>query len=427
MITASELTVKLTRARTQLLLNQPFFGTLCLRLKLIEGAVPTMATNGRLILYDPTFVESLQPAELEGVLAHEVMHCALAHHCRRGQRDPRLWNQAADFAINPLLVANGFTLPAGALIDPAYDNLSAEEIYARLLQDNGGSSNSPGSNSSQSPGAGSASASSQQPSQDALPQSTPDPAAEPQVECPRGHVAETVSREPGAFGEVLDATDEDGTPASPAETARQQHEWSIAANQAMQSAKLCGNSPADVERPLQESRESKQDWRAILREFVAATSPSDYRWTPPNRRFVGSGLYLPSVSRSGVGPIVIGVDTSGSIGPNELEQFAGEITAIADEVRPEATRVVYCDAAVQSVQEFAPSEPILLEPKGGGGTDFRPVFEWVEQNGVAPACLIYLTDLCCTSYPEPPDYPVLWGTDSRNTAPFGETIQISID
>ena len=67
--------------------------------------------------------------------------------------------------------------------------------------------------------------------------------------------------------------------------------------------------------------------------------------------------------------------------------------------------VIYCDAAVQSMPEFAPSEPILLEPKGGGETDFRPAFEWVEQNGIMPACLIYLTDLCCRSYSDPPGYP----------------------
>src|SRR6516225_2697955 len=152
---------KLTRARTQLLLNQPFFGTLCLRLKLMSGAVSTMATDGRRIVYDPAFVNSLQPAELEAVLAHEVLHCALAHHCRRGQRDPRLWNEAADLAINPLLIANGFSLPAGALIDPAFDNLSAEEIYARLLQKNSGSAGGEQTQSSQPQGSGSVAGSQQ--------------------------------------------------------------------------------------------------------------------------------------------------------------------------------------------------------------------------------------------------------------------------
>ena len=125
---------KLTRARTQLLLNQPFFGTLGLRLKLVPGSLPTMATDGSRIVYNSAFVGELKPAELEGVLAHEVLHCALGHHCRRGERDPELWNEAADLAINPILLGNGLTLPAGALIDPAFANLSAEEIYARLLR-----------------------------------------------------------------------------------------------------------------------------------------------------------------------------------------------------------------------------------------------------------------------------------------------------
>jgi len=128
-----------------------------------------------------------------------------------------------------------------------------------------------------------------------------------------------------------------------------------------------------------------------------------------------------------MGEIVIAVDTSGSIGKRELEQFAGEISAISEEAQPEAIHVVYCDAAVQSAQEFRPSEPVQLEPKGGGGTDFRPVFEWVGKNDIAPVCFIYLTDLCCDLYPEATEYPVLWVTDSRRKAPFGETIRISLE
>ncbi len=419
----SALARKLTRARTQLLLNQPFFGTLCLRLKLMTGAVPTMATDGRRIVYDPAFVNSLEPAELEAVLAHEVLHCALGHRCRRGERDPRLWNEAADLAINPILVGNGFTLPEGALIDPAFDNLSAEEIYARLLQQS-------------KPESGGAPEQTQQPQggvagQEVQNQSAPEAVTNTNPSTPgQETVANTAANQslhPGGFGEVWDATNEDGSPASQAENSRQQHEWTIAADQAIRSSKSCGHEPACLDRPLSESREPKQDWRSILRDFVAATRPSDYRWTPPNRRYIASGLYLPSVERSGVGTIVIGVDTSGSIGENELEQFAGEISAIADETQPEAIHVVYCDAAVQASQEFGPSEPIHLEPKGGGGTDFRPVFDWVEANHIAPVCLIYLTDLCCHAYPPIPEYPVLWVTDSRRTAPFGETMRISLD
>jgi predicted metal-dependent peptidase len=419
---------KLTRARTQLLLNQPFFGTLCLRLKLVAGAVPTMATDGQRIAYDPAFADSLPPAELEAVLAHEVLHCALGHHCRRGQRDPRLWNEAADLAINPLLVANGFSLPAGALIDHAFDNLSAEEIYARLFQNNSGSFAGEQAPSPQCQGSGGSTIAPQQ----KAPQQPSDSSAWSQLDPQQGASCETSqggtsAPRPGGFGEVLDATMEDGQPASEAEKSRQQHEWNIAADQAIRSAKACGHEPANIDRPLSESRETKQDWRTLLRDFIAARTPSDYRWSPPNRRYVASGLYLPSVDRTGLGTIVIGVDTSGSIGDEELEQFAGEISAIADEAQPEAIHVVYCDAVVQSSQQFGPSEPIHLDPKGRGGTDFRPVFEWVEENGIAPVCLIYLTDLCCHSYPPIPEYPVLWVTDSRRTAPFGETVRIGLN
>jgi predicted metal-dependent peptidase len=421
---------KLTRARTRLVLDQPFFGTLSLRLKLLPGSLPTMATDGTRIVYNPTFVDQLKPAELEGTLAHEVLHCALGHHCRRGNRDPRLWNEAADLAINPILIKNGFTLPTGALIDPALTNLSAEEIYARLLQKRGQGSTAPRQSAGQATG-GATTSKGPQGAQGSGIQDSSIPAA-----CPPGakRTPETTeatpdpaSMRPGGFGEVWDATDDQGHPASPAEKRRQEHEWNIAAEQAFRSAKTCGDEPGGVERPLAEGRQSKQDWRAILRDFIAAAAPSDYRWTPPNRRYIASGLYLPSVERRGLGEIVIAVDTSGSIGKRELEQFAAEISSVSEEVQPEAIQVVYCDAAVQAVQEFRASEPVRLEPKGGGGTDFRPAFDWVAEKDITPACLIYLTDLCCDSFPEIPDYPVLWVTESRRTAPFGDTIRLSLE
>ncbi len=422
---------KLTRARVQLLLMQPFFGTLGLRLKLIPGDLPTMATDGSRIVYNPAFVDQLKPAELEGTLAHEVLHCALGHQCRRGQRDPELWNEAADLAINPILIRNSFTLPAGALIEPAFANMSAEEIYTRLLRRKSEEASSAQHQTPQQMNGGGEMGNGPQgthgtAASDPMSDSS-DGSGPSQSETQTGQAVGPTPMRPGGFGEVWDATDEHGQTASPAEKRRQEHEWGIAAEQAVRSAKAWGHEPGGIERPLSETRQSQQDWRAILRDFVAAATPSDYRWTPPNRRYIASGLYLPSVERRGLGEIVIAVDTSGSIGKCELEQFAGEISAISEETQPDAIRVVYCDAAVQSAQEFRASEPVRLEPKGGGGTDFRPAFEWVAENDVAPVCLIYLTDLCCHSYPEAPEYPVLWVTDSRRKAPFGETVRIGLE
>ena len=293
---------KLTRARVQLVLEQAFFGTLALRLKLVPGCLPTMATDGSRTVYNPTFVAQLKPAELEGTLAHEVLHCALGHQCRRGERDPELWNQAADFAINPILLGNGFTLPAGALVDPAFSNLSAEEIYARLLQRGSGGAAAPKQEPQQT-NAGGGMANGPQQTQGGR---TPDPKSESPGQSLSNQAGPTAGASPnpesmrcGGFGEVWDATDDPGHPASAAEKRRQEHEWSIAAEQALRSAKACGYEPAGVERPLIEGRQSQQDWRAILRDFVAAIAPSDYRWTPPNRRHIASGLYLPSVERRG--------------------------------------------------------------------------------------------------------------------------------
>ncbi len=430
--TASPIERKLLRARVQLLFKQPFFATLCLRLKLIPaGFLPTMATNGKVICYNSDFVESLTPEELEGVLAHEVLHCALGHHCRRGNRKKRLWNIAADYAINPIVLKNGLALPAGALVSPDYEGLSAEQIYDRLLQDQPDGFAAPsqlpnaggGSATSNSqPQAGSASNGQQEPAPKGGANPIPGPAATEEGDDDLNEPRE------GGFGEVLDATDEDGNPAGEGESNRQAGEWVIAAQQALQASKAQGHGTIDVERALRESRESTQNWRAILRAFVAATVLSDYRWSPPNRRFVSLGLYLPSLHREGTGRIVIGVDTSGSISERELEQFAAEITAISDQAQPERIHVVYCDEAVTGDQEFGPSEPIHLEPSGGEGTDFRPVFEWVADKDVNPVCLIYLTDLECRDYPSPPpSYPVLWVTNSRRTAPFGETVKIVTD
>lgn len=442
---ADPVLAKLIKARVQLLFSHPFFASLCLRLRFIPSAVETMETDGKAIYYSEKYVESLSAAELAGVLAHEALHCALGHHCRRGKRTPERWNDACDYAVNPIILGNELTLPAGASIKREYEGLSAEEIYAKLPPESDG-----GGSQATQPQAGEGGASSQPAPQPQAQESQSksqnggsnddkkQPPSEPQTSTgdarPDGPslgaspAQSEPKRRPGGIGDVRDAVDDNGDPASEAEKNEQAQDWAIAAEQAAESAKHCGHNPLGVERLLEDSRESKKDWRAILREFVAATTPSDYRFCPPNRRHVHAGLYLPSIHREGLGPIVIGVDTSGSVGREELQQFADEIAAIAEQSQPEVIHVVFCDAAVQAVQEFSSSETITLKPKGSGGTDFRPVFEWVEENDVHPVCLIYLTDLCCSDYPDsPPEFPVLWVTDSRRVAPFGETLPILAD
>src|SRR5215203_3154320 len=124
---------KLIRARAALIMNHPFYGCLALRLKVIEAPeVETMAVDGANLYYAPAFVDALSEPELIGVYVHELKHCAYLHFARRGNRDLKQWNVATDYAINLDVISEGFRLPQGGLLDTAYVNMSAEEIYAIL-------------------------------------------------------------------------------------------------------------------------------------------------------------------------------------------------------------------------------------------------------------------------------------------------------
>lgn len=374
---------KMSAARIQLLAGHPFFAMLALKLKLQEErGIKTADVDGKTLRYNPDWIDKLELPEVVGLNAHEVMHCAVRHMLRRGSRDPQKWNLAADYEINRTLKNANFQLPDGGAISDAFKDMTAEAIYA-LLPDMPGDSGGEG----QGGGAG---------------------------------------EDPGGCGGVRDAPSQDGeNKASPAEMAEQEADWKLAVAQAAQVAKARGKLPAELEKLVEELLEAKVDWQSVLRRFISASVPTDYSWTRPNRRFVAQGLYLPSVHKEGVGKIVIGNDTSGSISDELLQQFAGEINMIVKEVRPEEVVVVHCDAMVHHVQRFQPDEDVVLEAKGRGGTDFRPVFDWVEQNGEEPRCLIYLTDMYGGFPDDPPSYPVLWASTSGvRDAPFGEVVPI---
>src|SRR5260370_32378956 len=127
--------LRIQKARTTLLLDHPFFGTLLFRLGgRPSSSIATMATDGVSLFYNPEFVDTMNAAELAGVLAHEVMHPALQHHTRRGDRDQARWNIACDYAINPMLLDASLTLPKDVLIDNRLRGMSAERIY-NLIED----------------------------------------------------------------------------------------------------------------------------------------------------------------------------------------------------------------------------------------------------------------------------------------------------
>ena len=289
---------RIQKARTALLLDHPFFGSLLFRLGgRALGSLQTMATDGVSLFYNPEFVETLNAAELAGVLAHEVMHPALQHHTRRGDRDRKRWNMACDYAINPLLLDAGLTLPKDVLIDHRFRGMSAERIYNLIDEQQG----QDGSNSEEE-------------NQD---DSSSDKEGGKQPGNPSADGEPTAPTTPGGFGQVLDAPEPEGDGDTVAEQAR---EWKIAVEQAENVAKLAGKLPAGVTHSLEQSEAAGVDWRELLRRAWSETIPSDYNWMPPNRRHIWAGLYLPGVRSEGAGEIAIAVDCSGSINPCQLGQ-----------------------------------------------------------------------------------------------------------
>jgi predicted metal-dependent peptidase len=209
---------------------------------------------------------------------------------------------------------------------------------------------------------------------------------------------------------------------SAADLARQEETWRIATAQAEATAKAMGLGAGETARAIREQVAPKVDWRDVLRRYLSAATRSDYAWSPPNRRHIARGLYLPSLRSDSLGPVVVAVDTSGSIDAATLAAFAAEITAMLDEAAPEAIHVVYCDAAVAGTETYQPGDVISLTPRGGGGTAFRPVFDWIAGSDLQPVCAVYLTDLDGDDFGPAPDYPVLWVSTGSTTAPFGEVI-----
>ena len=389
--------LRIQKARTALVLDHPFFGSLLFRLKDRPSlAVKTMATDGVSLLWNPEFVETLNAATLAGTLAHEVMHPALHHHLRRSGRDPKQWNIACDYAINPLLVDAGLKLPEGILVADRFRGMSAEQIYNLLESEEGSGDDNNGNDQSGSAGG-----------------ATNVPPGTDESRHPDAPETE------GGIGQVLDAPDAGDDALAPEEQAR---EWDVAVNQAMTVARQAGKVPAGVDRAVEGAAEAAVDWRELLRRLWSETTASNYSWLRPNRRHLWTGLYLPGVVREGVDEVAIAVDCSGSISARQLRLFEAEARSILEGQRPERVYVLYFDAAVHKVETYEAGQRIELNPVGGGGTAFEPCFEWLDERGIRPQTMVFLTDLYGSFPSSAPSYPVLWASTGRRQAPFGEVI-----
>lgn len=387
---------KLKTARIALMRDDKFkalSGVMMLGKVEVVDNIPTACTNGRDELYGRAFIDKLDRKALAFVNAHEVMHKAYRHLTvwrKLYEEDRKLANMACDYVINNMLVKldpneTVIAMPRdenGRLIclyDPRFNGMNAKQVFDILKQE-------------QQDGDG-----------------------------PRG-----------GGGEGFDEHDWEGAAEIPEEE-RKQLEEDI--ERALRQGLMAGTADGNLERGIGELLKPQVDWREELREFVKSicAGRDNSSWRKPNRRFLHSDIYLPSMVSERVGEIVVGIDTSGSIGGDILTAFLSEVKSIAEDVHPEKLHLLYWDHSVAAHEVYDEGSMSSLvestKPRGGGGTAPSCVSNYLKQHNLNPECIIMLTDGHVGSdWGGPWDAPIMWVVINNKsaTAPMGKTIHMEV-
>lgn len=407
---------QITISRISMILSQPFFGALAMRLELIETneelakKLTTAAVDGRHMWFNPAFIKTLTKDETTFLVAHEVLHCVFDHMNRRYDRNPEIWNMAADYVINATLIEAGFKMPKIGLYDKKYFNWTTEDVYDDLVK-NGEKGKKGGYGLDIHPG---------------------DPGF------PGGNKKGSGKGDEDGEGGGGDG-DEDGEGdgegglgegLSAEERRALADEWKDAVIQAAQLA--AGSIPAGLKRLLDDITDPQMDWRQILQMHLQSCVRTDYTWMRPNKRTFGQGITMPSMDLDDMVKVCIAIDTSGSVSEAQLKDFLGEIKGVMDAFSGYEIHIACFDAELYEASYMLVSEEddlmtyVSEHMQGGGGTDFMTWWNWAkDQDWIdeVQKC-IFFTD----------GYPFgEWGIEdlidtiwvihgSKNEGPFGTTV-----
>lgn len=364
--------------------------------------VPIAATDGVNLMINPDTFFKYSLGERIFIVAHEIMHCVWAHcetmhgYQKAGKIsypdgkslpfDSQQWNIATDLVINDLLINSQVgVFNKDWLHDTSVATFtdSAADVYRKIYDPKGG--NGKGGKGQPLKGTG--------------------------------------------FDQLQQPGSGSGKDAAQAAQARDETKWKTEVAAGLASAKAQGKLPAGLERVFGEILEPAVSWQDLIRAFFARkVGGGAFDWLRPDRRFMVRDIFTPARSGHGCGTVAVAIDTSGSIGQPELDRFFGELRGIIEEARPQRVLVMWCDARVHKVDEIFDTADIGgLKPHGGGGTDFRPVFDWLANNNVVPDALVYLTDGLGSFPDRAPQYPVLWGDILKCARyPFGDVVSIPL-
>jgi predicted metal-dependent peptidase len=358
---------KFSKAKSLLILDHPFFGAAVARRPVMwDDNIPTasMSANGQMKI-NPSFAEPLTVKQLQFLLAHEAMHFMLSHSLRRKHRDPKAWNIACDKVINDTLIDAGIGefIEGGVTLRDAR-NYASEELYDE--NDNGG--DGPG----------------------------------------------------GTGNDIGDPTDDEGNALDSSQMHELEAQAKVEMLQNAKVAKMMGKLPASIERMIDELVAIHTPWHEILERYMQAKVKDDYSWSRPNRRLIGQNIYLPGQAYvPKMGEVVVVIDTSGSIGQVELNEFNAHVNRIMEMCGPERVHVMYVDSEINHVDTYEPEDfPITCTPHGGGGTDLEVAYKYIDEQGIDPECVVFLTD-GYTDFTNAPRYPVVWLMTTDVLAPYG--------
>jgi len=358
----------LLKAKIEIMTRSVFLSTIILSVRHnISEDIPTAATDGLCIMYNPNFISKLTHFQMAGLMAHEAWHIAFQHLLRRGGRDAYIWNIAGDYIINFLVLRDGFELPEGGAVSDKYDDKwSTDAIYDDIFD-----------NAEQ------------------ITLTLQDIMGEP------GEASGLTKGE--LTSEVTDVL-------------------SRAHTQSTMAGKSKGEIPGEIERVIERLLNPVIPWEVLLYRWLDRKVREEYTWNRRNRRF--SHAYLPSMQNLGLGKLTFAVDTSGSQDDREVAQILTELHAVQKTFCPEEMIIIDCDARIHHVHEIGPDTDILsLKFTGNGGTRFKPVLDYVTEHPTQ--ALIYFTDLYGEIELPEVDYPVLWICNSKHApATIGETIYV---
>ena len=349
--------LRIRKAKIDLMLTSPFWGSLVTRLELADWNGDTFATNGKkLFCPEEKYISDWTFKEIVGVLAHETWHCAGGHIFRMRDKQQMRWNVASDLATNYLLLQNNFELPKGGLTDSQYNALTPEKIYSLLPnEDNGKGENGDGEGELL-----------------IVPQ-------------------DLLKPEKGSNQDNKNSDDK--IPSPNVDTKELEQEWKESLGNALRVAKEKGNMPSSLEEYIKDFLTPKVSWQEILYRYLqTAKGNTDYRTYPFHRSHIYREMYLPSLQGEMI-ELVCGIDTSGSIDSDDLRRYFSELRGICSIFGSYTIHLFQCDTKVHNYEIITEDTEVSTLVKGRGGTDYVPFFERVLDEQLEELPIVYFTDL----------------------------------